>query len=254
MARTVGDCALLSNVISGRHPHDVASLPDPPQLPTGDGGSIASMRIALCLRLGDFPLEPEVERNTRAVAAQLVLAGATVVEVELPWTTELMMKAANAHFGTIFGIFGSSVGSELSEHADLLTPYAKKFAEKQASELNFVQGMELEGRLYNPLGELLVDYDAMICPTMGTRGYPVGEDYVDTGCVVNGVEYSDYLLTALTLPFNMFSRCPVLAVPSGLADNGVPTGVQIVGRTYDDLTTFRIGHALQTVVGGFPHP
>ena len=49
----------------------------------------------------------------------------------------------------------------------------------------------------------------------------------------------------LTLPFNVMSRCPVLAVPSGLADNGVPTGVQIVGRTYDDETVFRVGAALE---------
>ena len=41
------------------------------------------------------------------------------------------------------------------------------------------------------------------------------------------------------------SRCPVLNVPSGFADNGVPTGVQIAGRTYDDVTSFRLGAALE---------
>jgi Asp-tRNA(Asn)/Glu-tRNA(Gln) amidotransferase A subunit family amidase len=44
----------------------------------------------------------------------------------------------------------------------------------------------------------------------------------------------------------MLSRCPVLAVPSGTAENGVPTGVQLVGRTYDDETVFRAGAALET--------
>jgi Asp-tRNA(Asn)/Glu-tRNA(Gln) amidotransferase A subunit family amidase len=44
----------------------------------------------------------------------------------------------------------------------------------------------------------------------------------------------------------MFSACPVLSVPSGVApSNGVPTGVQIVARTYDDVTAFRIGAALE---------
>ena len=42
------------------------------------------------------------------------------------------------------------------------------------------------------------------------------------------------------------SRCPVLSVPSGFADNGVPTGVQIAGRTYDDETVFRLGAALES--------
>ncbi len=250
MARTVADCALLANVISGRHPHDIVSLPDPPQVPVASG-SIAGMRIALCLQLGDFPLEPEVERNTRAATAHLEAAGAIVVEVELPWTMHQIYAAAQAHFGAIFG---SMVEAELAEHADLLTTYARAFAATPSSALSFVDGMELEGNLYRPLGELLTEYDAMICPTMGTRGFPTGEDYVDTKCIVNGIEVENYILAALTLPFNIASRCPVLAVPSGIADNGVPTGVQIVGRTYDDITTFRIAHVLEAASGGFPHP
>ncbi len=51
----------------------------------------------------------------------------------------------------------------------------------------------------------------------------------------------------LTPVFNIASRCPVLAVPSGFADNGAPTGIQIVGRTYDDVTVFRLGAALEQV-------
>jgi Asp-tRNA(Asn)/Glu-tRNA(Gln) amidotransferase A subunit family amidase len=50
------------------------------------------------------------------------------------------------------------------------------------------------------------------------------------------------------------SRCPVLAMPSGFADNGVPTGIQIVGRTYDDETVFRVGAALEQVQPWFDTP
>jgi Asp-tRNA(Asn)/Glu-tRNA(Gln) amidotransferase A subunit family amidase len=206
------------------------------------------LRIALCLQLGDFPIEAEIERNTRAAAERLAAAGATVVEVELPWTMEKIYAASQAHFSAIFG---SMVAAELSDHGDLLTAYARKFASAPPSTLSFVEGMGLEGELYRPLGELLSDVDALICPTMGTRGFPIGEDYVDSACAVNGIELENYLLGALTLPFNIASRCPVLSVPSGIADNGVPTGVQIVGRTYDDITTFRIAHALEAAVGGF---
>ena len=49
--------------------------------------------------------------------------------------------------------------------------------------------------------------------------------------------------------FNIASRCPVLAVPSGFASNGVPTGIQIVGRTYDDVSVFRAGVAYERVTG-----
>ncbi len=45
------------------------------------------------------------------------------------------------------------------------------------------------------------------------------------------------------VPFNIASRCPVMSVPSGLSRDGVPTGLSIVGKTYDDVTVFRIAAA-----------
>ena len=50
---------------------------------------------------------------------------------------------------------------------------------------------------------------------------------------------------AMTVLFNMFSRCPVLAVPSGMTDAGLPTDIQIVGRPYDDAMTFRVARVLE---------
>ncbi|MFZ1993607.1 MAG: hypothetical protein WAU75_05810, partial [Solirubrobacteraceae bacterium] len=64
---------------------------------------------------------------------------------------------------------------------------------------------------------------------------------------VAGEEVDPMFDATLTLPFNILSQCPVLAVPSGWAQNGVPTGVQIVGRTYDDQTVFRVGAAVEQV-------
>ena len=49
----------------------------------------------------------------------------------------------------------------------------------------------------------------------------------------------------MTYPFNMLSRCPVLSVPSGLSRDGVPTGVQIVGQTFEDTDVFRVGAAIE---------
>jgi Asp-tRNA(Asn)/Glu-tRNA(Gln) amidotransferase A subunit family amidase len=51
----------------------------------------------------------------------------------------------------------------------------------------------------------------------------------------------------MTTPFNVLSPCPVLAVPSGFTSNGVPSGVQVVGRTYDDEGVFRVGAAIERV-------
>ena len=84
-------------------------------------------------------------------------------------------------------------------------------------------------------------YDALLCPTTTVTAPVIGLDemafdYVDAA----GKSH----LLDMTIPFNVISRCPALQVPSGLAD-GLPTGVQIVGRRYDDATALRIGAALQ---------
>ena len=58
----------------------------------------------------------------------------------------------------------------------------------------------------------------------------------------------------MTYPFNMLARCPVLQVPSGRAENGVPTGVQIVGRTFEDADVFRIGAAIERAQDWYATP
>jgi Asp-tRNA(Asn)/Glu-tRNA(Gln) amidotransferase A subunit family amidase len=256
MARTVADCARLAMAGAGRHPVDVVSLPDPPPLPL-TAGPVADLRLALCLNLGDFPLDPEVEANTRAAAEVLASAGATMTEVRLPWTMGQVRAAYEAHFAAIFG---PAVLADHLAHPGLVTPYARHFALACEALLaaqgpgSLLRGLEVEGRLYEPLGRLLTELDALICPTVGTRGLVAGEDYVDTGITVGGTLLADHFLALLTVPFNIASRCPVLSVPSGLARNGVPTGLQIVGRTYDDATPFRLALAYEAAVGGFPLP
>ena len=128
MARTVADAALLTNVVAGRHPDDIVSMPAPPHLPL-ESGSIGELRIALCINLGDHQVDPLVEANTRRAAAVFESLGATVVEVELPWTFDQVYAAARAHFG---GIFGPSVAKDLEAHGDLLTTYASAFARDMA--------------------------------------------------------------------------------------------------------------------------
>ena len=60
---------------------------------------------------------------------------------------------------------------------------------------------------------------------------------------MNGKRAERWLDVMMTLPFNIASRCPVLNVPSGLSRDGVPTGLAVVGKTYDDVTAFRVAAA-----------
>ncbi len=240
LARTVADCALLENVIAGPDPSDVVSLR--PKLVIPDSlERVSGLRIALSVDLGCYEVDEDVVANTRAAADRLVDAGATVEEVSLPWELAQINRAASIHFGVIFG---PSMQELYEEHGDEFTPYARRFVE-ESSEIPkeaFVEGLELEARIYAPLGALLDGFDALICPTFAVPALPAEYDSGDP-LEVNGKPVSDWLDVLMTVPFNIASRCPVISVPSGRSREGVPTGLSIVGKTYDDVTTFRIAAA-----------
>jgi aspartyl-tRNA(Asn)/glutamyl-tRNA(Gln) amidotransferase subunit A len=181
------------------------------------------------------------------VADKLREAGAVVEEVEVGLRRVDVTHAARIHFSAIFGRL---VADEVETHGELLTTYARQFAERFSSADTpgtFLDGLALEASIHARLAPLLEHYDALICPTAGFPALVAGEDYVECGFTVAGEETDPMFDAIMTLPFNVVSQCPVLAVPSGLAANGVPTGIQIVGRTYDDPTVFRLGAAVEQV-------
>lgn len=244
MGRSVADVALLQNVISGPWAGDPASLR--PQLRvSAEAGSLAGVRIALSYTLGGYAPAPEVVANTRAFADALRAAGAVVEEVDLPWTPEEVLRIAWAHFGSVMGPFIESVGSGDPERFAQLMPYTRAFVAAADGAMGAVDGLIAESAFARPLGELLERYDALLCPTIANTGMPA-----DAACTDSAAVFSELM----TLPFNVVGRVPVLALPSGRAANGVPTGVQIVGRSFDDQTVFRIGAAAEAELGLWTDP
>ena len=142
-----------------------------------------------------------------------------------------------------------------ADDGDLLSDYTRSFAKTFTNdvELSFYEGLELEGELWEPLGRLFQQYDVMVCPTMATDGYIAGEPYLEGGMDIGDGHVHHHILGAMTLPFNILSRCAVLSVPSGRAANGVPTGVQVVGKPYDDVTAFRVAASVEATGVGFIH-
>lgn len=247
LARTVADAALYENALAGPDASDVTTLRPKYELPLSYDGDAAGLRIAVSVDLGSWPVDPEIRANTLACAEALRAAGATVDEVDLVVPRDKVTRAASIHFHQAFGAW---IGAETGAHPDEATTYAREFARRMAADAaggSVLEGLALEAELYAPVGALLDNYDVLLCPTVGTRGLLAGDDYVDRTLVVDGEDIGFYFNSFLTPVFNIMSRCPVLNVPSGFADNGVPTGLQIVGRTYDDVTPFRVGAALEAV-------
>ncbi len=244
MARSVADCALMENVLAGPHPRDATSLRWPVVLPLEPEGA-AGLRVALSLDLGDWPVDPEVRDNAEAAADALRAAGAIVEHVDLHLPQADVLRAVATHFGLAFAGW---ISGESERAPGQLTAYARdlpRWCETTSGATSYLEMLELEAEIQERVGALLERYHALVCPTVGTRGFTAGDDYVEHGVEVDGRATGHHLEATLTTPFNIASRCPVLAVPSGLARNGVPTGVQIVGRTYDDPTVFRLGAALE---------
>jgi Asp-tRNA(Asn)/Glu-tRNA(Gln) amidotransferase A subunit family amidase len=250
LARTVTDCALLENVIAGPHWRDIVSLRDPPQIPRQSAG-VEGVRIGLCMTLGDWPVDADIVANTNLVADALGGAGTHVELVELPWTMDRFWQATRAHFGAIFG---PGIAEIEQEYGDLLNDYTTAFVATMNPEITFYEGLVEETALWDPLGRLFEDIDILLCPTVATTGLQAGNSYVDEPVVVNGRPVPHHVMSMMTVPFNLFSRCPVLSVPSGLAGNGVPTGVQVVGRTYEDVSAFQVAAAIEAAGFGFGSP
>jgi aspartyl-tRNA(Asn)/glutamyl-tRNA(Gln) amidotransferase subunit A len=235
MGRSVADVALLQNVIAGPWIGDAASLRDGTTV-AAVRGPLTGMRVALCMTLGGYAVDPAVVANTRAMGDALTALGARVDEVDLPWGPDRVLETSWPHFRAVMGAFIESVVEGDPERSGLLMPYTRAFAAEAAAAGDYVEGLVAETAFYRPFAEIMLDHDVLVCPTIANTGFAADESCTDSAEIFSQL---------MTLPFNIIGRVPVLAVPSGLAPNGVPTGIQIVGRTYDDATVFRVGAALE---------
>jgi amidase len=242
LARTVSDTALMQNAIAGPHPRDIASLKPKLRIPASHG-DVRGWRIAYSLDLGYFQVSPEVRRNTLAALEVFTALGCEVHEVEVPWTE----ASARAAWSYLAHLFGASLAEVLEDQADQLTPYARAFIESgtRSSAEDFVDSLEVAGEMYAWFGPMLEGYDVFVCPTATKPAIVADADLEYESFEAKGKAMPDGLSWCMTYPFNMLSRCPVLAVPSGFGKTGVPTGIQIVGKAYEDVKVFRAGTAFE---------
>ncbi len=242
LARSVADMAMMQNVMSGPSPTDIATLKDTVEV-SGKVRSISGWKIAYSLDLGYFKVDKDVRDNTLAAIKAFEKLGCEVEEVDLGWT-DASGKAAMTH---LLHLFGASLADVLKKHKDDLTDYARAFAEAgiKSKAADFVDSMRVAGEMYQSFGPLMEKYHVFVCPTLAKPAIRAN-DPLDYGTYKEkGKVIPDALAWCMTYPFNMLSRCPVMSVPSGHVQNGVPTGIQIVGPTYQDQRVFRAAAAFE---------
>ena len=132
-----------------------------------------------------------------------------------------------------------------SEHRSLLTDYALAAADMAARTTpdEIARSWDVQHEMYHTIGAILENYDILVCPTLAIGAVRADHDPVGRNFVVDGRNVDSEYGWVLTHPFNMLHNCPVISVPSGRDSHGVPTGIQIIGRTFDDTAV--IGAALQ---------
>jgi len=241
MARTVADTALMSNVMSGPHPLDHTSLPNKLTIPEHPPG-IEGLRIAYSMDLGHYQVIGDVRRETKAALNALADAGAAVIEV----ATDGLSEAIRLSHGAQEFMAASMLQEAVDHHGDVVSDYVPELLETALSfdADDYRRSQTLAGEVWHDtLGPILRDFDVFVCPTVSSPEVPA-ENWQKHEIMVNGQRHTDTEMT-MTALFNLYSRCPVLAAPGGMTDAGLPCGIQIIGRPCDDVTVFRIAHALE---------
>ncbi|CAN5156302.1 amidase [soil metagenome] len=242
MARSVADMALMQNVTSGVHPADIYSLRDEVVLPDEFEG-IKGWKIGLSMDLGYFEVDKEVQKNTLAAADVFRSLGCTVEEIDLGWTK----ASEDAWVVNWEGLFFALSGNLLPNWHNELDPFVVQILERgrKHSVERFYSVKQTRFEMYEKLAPLLQKYDLLICPTLALPSVPADRRN-DDPLRINGKKVDPYTGWFMTYPFNLVSQCPVMSVPSGWdKSSSIPTGLQIVGRTYDDLAVFRAGAAFE---------
>ena len=242
LSRTVSDAALFLNITQGPDDRDIMSLPaaQPIHLPLRS--DVAGLRLALCPDLGFFALDPDVEANTHTSAEALRHAGAIVEEVNLEWTRKIVDDWF-LHWAVFFAAFFEQ---HLDQWRDAMTPEVVRMIEvgQTVKATDFKRLEEARTHQWEKLRKILDNYDALLTATMALPAPAIGGKDSDYD---RNDEAGRYKGLDMTCPFNFVSQCPAITVPSGFTQDGFPTGLQIIGRRYDEPTVLNIAATLESV-------
>ncbi|MFY0312159.1 amidase [Leisingera sp. D0M16] len=247
MARSVGDALLFQNLLSGPHPEDPCTLPYQEIRP--GPSRIKGLRVAVSRDLGFFEVEPEMLAALETAAQLFRDLGAKVTEISLPWGNDVL-QAALTHLRLIFG---TSIAPENDAGWERMTPYASDFARAGLAvrPRDYLAALTTAGEAGRALGKAMAGYDLPLCPATAIPAVPANFDPASDSLQINGREMDSMLGWALTVPFNMLGTHPVLSVPVAQSASGVPMGVQITGRPFDEATVFRAGLAFERARGAW---
>ncbi|MDE0824256.1 MAG: amidase [Dehalococcoidia bacterium] len=240
MTRTVEDTAITMNVIAGHDPRDVASakvdIPDYTSALTGD---VKGLRIGIVKEYFEAPLDPQVRKAVMDAISLLESMGAEVKEVSYPMfnqsqaiSSTVLMAEATAYHRDLLEKDGHQLYEPVRQRleAGLFISAAEYLRAQQARSIFDQQGRRL-----------LDEVDLLAGPTEPITAPEILASKVMAGEQEVGVVGA---LTQYTRPYNI-NGFPAISVPCGFSDDGMPIGLQLAGRPFDELTVLRAAHAYE---------
>ena len=240
MVRSVEDCALVLNATAGYDSNDPASAEvGPHDYAAALGGDINGLRIGVPKEYFQVPIDSEVEQAVRQAIDLLEKLGATVTEVSWP-----MYHHAQAISSTIVMAEAAAIHRKLlAEKAEQYAPPVRLRIEAGlfVSGADYLRAQQARTLFNRQSRELLQQVDLLAGPTMVITAHKIGAGKVKVGDVTMG---STAALTQYTRPFNI-NGFPAITVPCGFSHQGLPIGLQLAGRPFDEVTVLRAAHAYE---------
>lgn len=240
MSRTVADGALMLSVIAGPDDRDRYSLPGPEFDWMGTlQGEIRGCRVAYSPDWGYAAVDPivrEIVGNAVRVFEQDL--GCVVEEVTPGWPNPYdAFWAIVANETDLRGL--RRCLDEIGE--DKMTPHVVEFLRREWTAEEFTDALMIRKAVNNKMWRLMRNYDLLLTPTLAVPPFEVG---IQGPTVIDGREVDAFEWLHFTYPLN-FTGQPAATIPAGWTDDGLPVGLQIIGRHLDDPAVLRASAAYE---------
>jgi aspartyl-tRNA(Asn)/glutamyl-tRNA(Gln) amidotransferase subunit A len=244
MARSVRDCALVLEAISGRDPQDPSTVDMPVDAWSEHlDESLEGLRIAVP-DYGFNDIEDDVATKVRDAISALERLGATFIEIELPVLRDYWRAATQVLLSEAATYHKETAEKEPERFDESIRERIQGGLQMKATD--YVHAARLRDETRRGAADTLFGHaDLLALPA--TRM---------TAATIESVTSEDPTLglTLMTAPFDLTGQ-PAISVPCGLTDAGLPVGLQLVGRMFDERTVLRAAHIFETQSGiPMPHP
>ena len=248
MARTVSDCALMLSAISGPDPRVPISISEPGQRFLGSlDRDFTGTRIAWSKQLGDLPIDNRINETISKSLHHFESLGCNIEEA----TPDL--SSADQIFKVWRG-WGREIneGVLLRENRDLL---------KDTMIWDIEQGVDLSGpdigwaesertALFLRMHAFMDQYEFILCPVTQVPPFDVNQPFISE---INGVKMGSFIDWMKSCYYITITGHPAISVPCGFTENGLPVGIQIVGRYRDDFGVLQLAKAFEEATRFWQH-